>query len=61
MVDEPQNGSPAAAAGIEAGDIITAVNGDAGQGFARPCQEDQCHGARHVDQARHFSQGRTGI
>jgi serine protease Do len=29
MVDEPQNGSPAAKAGIEAGDVITAVNGTA--------------------------------
>ena len=29
MVDEPQDGSPAAKAGIEAGDVITAVNGDA--------------------------------
>jgi serine protease Do len=27
MVDEPQSGSPAAKAGIEAGDVITAVNG----------------------------------
>jgi serine protease Do len=27
MVDEPQRGSPAAAAGIESGDVITAVNG----------------------------------
>jgi serine protease Do len=27
MVDEPQSGSPAAKAGIESGDIITAVNG----------------------------------
>jgi serine protease Do len=27
MVDEPQNGSPAAKAGIESGDIIAAVNG----------------------------------
>ena len=27
LVDEPQNGSPAAKAGIESGDIITAVNG----------------------------------
>ena len=27
MVDEPQDGSPAAKAGIEAGDVITAVNG----------------------------------
>jgi serine protease Do len=27
MVDEPQNGSPAAKAGIESGDVITAVNG----------------------------------
>ena len=27
MVDEPQNGGPAAKAGIESGDVITAVNG----------------------------------
>ena len=27
MVDEPQNGSPAAKAGIKSGDVITAVNG----------------------------------
>jgi len=27
MVDEPQQGSPAAKAGIESGDVITAVNG----------------------------------
>jgi len=27
MVDEPQSGSPAAKAGIESGDVITAVNG----------------------------------
>ncbi|HMF26757.1 MAG TPA: Do family serine endopeptidase [Pseudolabrys sp.] len=27
IVDEPQNGSPAAKAGIESGDVITAVNG----------------------------------
>ncbi|MBV9559514.1 MAG: Do family serine endopeptidase, partial [Bradyrhizobium sp.] len=29
MVDNPQDGGPAAKAGIEAGDVITAVNGDA--------------------------------
>src|SRR5271169_3205491 len=29
MVDEPQSGSPAAKAGIESGDVITAVNGAA--------------------------------
>jgi serine protease Do len=29
MVDEPQNGSPAAKAGIQSGDIITALNGEA--------------------------------
>jgi serine protease Do len=29
LVDEPQNGSPAAKAGIEAGDVITAANGTA--------------------------------
>jgi len=29
MVDEPQNGSPAAKAGIQSGDIATALNGEA--------------------------------
>ncbi len=29
MVDEPQSGSPAAQAGIQSGDVITAVNGNA--------------------------------
>jgi serine protease Do len=29
LVDEPQNGSPAAKAGIQSGDVITAVNGTA--------------------------------
>ena len=29
IVDNPQDGSPAAKAGIEAGDVITAVNGTA--------------------------------
>jgi serine protease Do len=29
MVDEPQNGSPAAKAGIESGDVVTALNGTA--------------------------------
>ena len=29
MVDEPQNGSPAAKAGIQSGDIVTALNGTA--------------------------------
>jgi serine protease Do len=29
MVDSPQDGSPAAKAGIESGDVITAVNGSA--------------------------------
>jgi serine protease Do len=29
MVDEPQNGSPAAKAGIQAGDVVTALNGTA--------------------------------
>jgi serine protease Do len=27
MVDEPQNGSPAAKAGVESGDVVTALNG----------------------------------
>jgi S1-C subfamily serine protease len=35
MVDEPQSGSPAAKAGIESGDVITAVNGTTGEGRPR--------------------------
>jgi len=27
MVDEPQNGSPAAKSGVQSGDVITALNG----------------------------------
>jgi serine protease Do len=27
MVDQPQNGSPAARAGIQSGDVVTALNG----------------------------------
>ena len=38
--------SPAAKAGIQAGDVITAVNGAAGQGRARSRQADRRHGAR---------------
>ena len=41
LVAEPQADGPAAKAGIVAGDVITAVNGDAGQGCARPRQADR--------------------
>ena len=35
LVAEPQTDSPAAKAGIQSGDVITSVNGTAGQGCAR--------------------------
>ena len=46
LVAEPQADGPAVKAGIEAGDVITAVNGHAGQGRARPRPADRRPGAR---------------
>ena len=59
MVDNPQAGSPAAKAGIEAGDVITAVNGADGQGFARSRPQHQHDGAGKLGEARCSAQGRS--
>ena len=45
-------------AGIEAGDVITAVDGEAGQGCARSRQEDRRDGAEDLGQALGPAQGR---
>ena len=57
LVAEPQTDSPAAKAGIEAGDVIIAVNGDAGAQCPRACPQDRRHGAGHDGQARSDPQG----
>ena len=59
MVDNPQDGSPAAKAGIEAGDVITAVNGRRREGLARSRPHHQHVGAGHVGEARRPAQGRS--
>ena len=41
LVAEPQADGPAVKAGIQAGDVITAVNGNAGQGRPRPRPADR--------------------
>ena len=56
MVDEPQKDSPAAKAGIESGDVITAVNGTAGQGCPRSRPHHRHDGAGRDGQARHHPQ-----
>ena len=58
LVAEPQNDSPAVKAGIEAGDVITAVDGKSGQGCPRSRQEDRRHAAEDLGQARGPAQGR---
>ena len=58
MVDNPQDGSPAAKAGIEAGDVITAVNGTDVKDFARSRPHHQHDGARQLGEARRPAQGR---
>ena len=51
LVAEPQADGPAVKAGIEAGDVITAVNGEAGEGRPRSGQEDRRLAAGHQRQA----------
>ena len=59
LVDEAQPDTPAAKAGIQAGDVITAVNGNADQGFAHAGARDLRHGAGKLGEARHPAQGRA--
>ncbi len=47
IVDQPQPASPAAKAGIKAGDVITAVNDKTDQGLARIGADHRHDGARH--------------
>ena len=57
LVAEPQADSPAAKAGIVAGDVITALNGASGQGRSRPRQADRLDDARRDCQANRLAQG----
>ena len=52
LVAEPQKDGPAVKAGIQSGDVITAVNGNAGGGCARPRAQDRRHGSGRDRQAR---------
>ncbi len=52
LVAEPQSDSPAAKAGIEAGDVITSVDGQEVKDAARSRPQDRGHGAEHLGQAR---------
>ncbi len=57
MVDNPQADSPAAKAGIEAGDVITSVNGTDVKDFARSGPHHQRAGAGHLGETRRSAQG----
>ena len=57
LVAEPQANSPAQKAGIEAGDVITSVNGERGQGCPRSRQEDRRNGAEILGEAHGPAQG----
>ena len=59
MVDEPQNGSPAAKAGIESGDVITAVNGTPVKDARELARTIAMMAPDTHGQARHHPQGRT--
>ena len=59
IVDNPQDGSPAVKAGIEAGDVITAVNGEQVKDFARSRPQHQHDGAGKLGEARYPAQGRN--
>ena len=59
MVDEPQTGSPAAKAGIESGDVITAVNGTPVKDARDLARTDRHAGAEHLGQAGYPAQGRS--
>ena len=57
LVAEPQANGPAAKAGIESGDVITAVNGEAGQGCPRTRPHHRRFRARQRRQAQRAAQG----
>ncbi len=56
IVDEPQSDSPAAKAGIMAGDVITTLDGTSGEGLPYAGAQDQHDGPRHLGQARRPAQ-----
>ena len=57
LVAEPQANGPAAKAGIESGDVITAVNGESGQGCARARPHHRRLRARQRREAQRAAQG----
>ncbi len=58
LVADPQADGPAAKAGIVAGDVITALNGQCRQGCPRARETDRRHGSRRDRQAHDLAQGR---
>ena len=58
LVAEPQANGPAAKAGIEAGDVIVSVDGNADPQCPRIVALDRRHGAQQVGQDRPPAQGR---
>jgi serine protease Do len=56
IVDEPQSDSPAAKAGIMAGDVITTLDGTAVKDSPDAGAQDQHDGPRHLGQARRPAQ-----
>ena len=57
MVDELQSGSPAAKAGIQSGDIVTALNGNTIKDSRDLAQKGRDFRSRQLGKARHCSQG----
>ena len=57
LVDEAQPDTPAAQAGIRAGDVITSVNGNAIKDFTFTGARDRRHGSRKLGETRHPAQG----
>ena len=55
LVDDSQQDSPAAKAGVAAGDVIMALDGAPLKEFARAGEEDRVNGARNLGQPKHHS------